>query len=225
MARAQMRIGWAERTSNMRNEYMSMIPMKLQIFAEGGEDGDGAGAGDGNGGGSGIDNPGAAGPKPVSFDEFLKGDGNQAEFDRRVQKAVNTAVTKAQQKWQALADENLSEAEKLAKMTKEEKAQYLQQKKEKELIDRETEITRKELMAEAKNTLAEKKLPVGLADVLNYADADSCSKSISAVEKAFREAVETAVQDRLKGGKPPKKAPENNDDLEKQIEEAMRRIY
>ena len=202
-----------------------MIPMKLQIFAEGGENGDGAGAEDGNGGGSGMDTSGGTDPKPVSFDDFLKGDGNQAEFDRRVQKAVNTAVTKAQQKWQALADENLSEAEKLAKMTKEEKAQYLQQKKEKELINREAEITRKELIAEAKNTLAEKKLPVGLADVLNYADADSCNKSISAVEKAFQEAVETAVQDRLKGGKPPKKAPENNDDLEKQIEEAMRRIY
>lgn len=198
-----------------------MIPMKLQIFADGGA---GAGTND-NGGDNGADNPGGTDPKPVSFDDFLKGDGNQAEFDRRVQKAVNTAVTKAQQKWQALADENLSEAEKLAKMTKEEKAQYLQQKKEKELINREAEITRKELMAEAKNTLVEKKLPAGLADVLNYADADSCSKSISAVEKAFQEAVETAVQDRLKGGKPPKKAPENNDDLEKQIEEAMRRIY
>ena len=210
----------------MRNKYMRcMIPMKLQIFAEGGENGDGAGAEDGNGGGSGMDTSGGTDPKPVSFDDFLKGDGNQAEFDRRVQKAVNTAVTKAQQKWQALADENLSEAEKLAKMTKEEKAQYLQQKKEKELINREAEITRKELMAEAKNTLVEKKLPAGLADVLNYADADSCSKSISAVEKAFQEAVETAVQDRLKGGKPQKKAPENNDDLEKQIEEAMRRIY
>lgn len=210
----------------MRNKYMKcMIPMKLQIFAEGGENGDGTGAEGGNSGGSGMDTSGGTDPKPVSFDDFLKGDGNQAEFDRRVQKAVNTAVTKAQQKWQALADENLSEAEKLAKMTKEEKAQYLQQKKEKELIDRETEITRKELIAEAKNTLAEKKLPVGLADVLNYADADSCNKSISAVEKAFQEAVETAVQDRLKGGKPPKKAPENNDDLEKQIEEAMRRIY
>lgn len=202
-----------------------MRKMKLQIFAEGGENGDGAGAEDGNGGGSGMDTSGGTDPKPVSFDDFLKGDGNQAEFDRRVQKAVNTAVTKAQQKWQALADENLSEAEKLAKMTKEEKAKYLQQKKEKELINREAEITRKELMAEAKNTLVEKKLPAGLADVLNYADADSCSKSISAVEKAFQEAVETAVQDRLKGGKPPKKAPENNDDLEKQIEEAMRRIY
>ena len=208
----------------MRNKVFKAfckVPMNLQLFAEG----DGAGTGDEGGNGGGAGGAGEEGNEPQSFDDFLKTGGNQAEFDRRVQKAVNTAVTKAQQKWQALADENLSEAEKLAKMTKEEKAQYLQQKKEKELIDRETEITRKELMAEAKNTLAEKKLPAGLADVLNYADADSCSKSISAVEKAFQEAVETAVQDRLKGGKPPKKAPENNDDLEKQIEEAMRRIY
>lgn len=182
-----------------------MIPMKLQIFADGG-----AGAGTiGNGGDNGADNPGGTDPKPVSFDDFLKGDGNQAEFDRRVQKAVNTAVTKAQQKWQALADENLSEAEKLAQMTKEEKAQYFQQKKEKELTDREAAITRKELMAEAKNTLAEKKLPVGLAEVLNYTDADSCNKSITAVEKVFQQAVEAAVNERLKGGKPPKKAPEN----------------
>ena len=63
-------------------------------------------------------------------------------------------MTKAQEKWQALADDKLSEAEKLAKMTKEEKAQYMQQKREKELADREAAITRKELMAEAKNTLA-----------------------------------------------------------------------
>lgn len=211
----------------MRNRFFMCnckVPMRLQIFAEG----DGAGAGEGsNGGGSGTGGEGepGAGTGTMSFDDFLKGEGNQAEFDRRVQKAIDTAVSNAQQKWQALTDDRLSEAEKLAKMNKEEKAAYMQQKKEKELIDRETEITRKELMAEAKNTLAEKKLPVGLTDVLNYADADSCSKSISAVEKAFQEAVETAVQDRLKGGKPPKKAPENNDDLEKQIEEAMRRIY
>ena len=64
-------------------------------------------------------------------------------------------------------------------------------------------------MAESKNTLAEKKLPVGLAEVLNYTDADSCNKSITAVEKAFQQAVEAAVNERLKGGKPPKKAPDN----------------
>lgn len=73
-----------------------------------------------------------------------------------MQKAIQTSLTKEKEKWQAMTDDKLSEAEKLAKMTKEEKAQYMQQKKEKELSDREAAITRKELMAEAKNTLAGK---------------------------------------------------------------------
>ena len=196
--------------------------MKLQIFAEGGENGDGAGAEDGNGGGSGMDTSGGTDPKPVSFDDFLKGDGNQAEFDRRVQKAVNTAVTKAQQKWQALADENLSEAEKLAKMTKEEKAQYMQQKREKELTDREAAITRKELMAEAKNTLASDGLPQELAEVLDYSDADTCKKSMEKVKEVFQRAVETAVEEKLKGGKPPKKA--SGGDAQKALEEQVYNI-
>ena len=104
---------------------------------------------------------------------------------------------------------------------------YLQKKKEKELSDREAAITRKELMAEAKNTLAEKNLPAGLAEVLNYADAESCNKSIAAVEKAFQAAVEAAVQERLKGGTPPKKAPETNtqEALEKQVYNAMMGIF
>ena len=180
--------------------------MDLQFFAE---PGDGAGANGGNGGGAEGGEGGTSGDdgtEPPSFDDLLK-NGHQAEFDRRVQKAIDTAVGKAQEKWQALTDDKLSEAEKLAKMTKEEKTQYLAQKHEKELAEREAGITRRELMAEAKNTLAEKKLPAGLAEVLNYTDADSCNKSIAAVEKAFQEAVEEGVQERLKGGTPPTKAP------------------
>lgn len=209
----------------MRNKYFRfascMLPMNLQFFAEPG--GDDAGAGDGNGGGAGGDTGegGGEGNEPPSFDDLLKG-GHQAEFDRRVQKAIDTALTNAQEKWQALTDDKLSEAEKLAKMTKEEKVQYLAQKHEKELAEREAGITRRELMAEAKNTLAEKKLPVGLAEVLNYADADSCNRSIAAVEKAFQEAVEAGVQERLKGGTPPTKAPGTDEsDLEKQVEALM----
>ena len=188
--------------------------MTLQLFAEG--DGDGAQGGDGSGAGA---NGAGAANKPLSFDGFLAQEGNQAEFDRRVQKAIDTAVSNAQQKWQALTDDKLSEAEKLAKMNKEEKAAYMQQKKEKELSDRESAVARKELMAEAKNTLAEKKLPAGLAEVLNYTDAESCNKSIDAVEKAFQAAVEAAVQERLKGGDPMRKAPESDDNsMEKQVE-------
>lgn len=157
-------------------------------------------------------------PKQQSFDDLLRNKDYQAEFERRVQNALGTA----REKWTALMDDKLSEADKLAKMNKEEKAEYLRQKQEKELKDREAAITRRELMAEAKNALAEKKLPAGLAEVLNYADADSCSKSMEAVEKAFQEAVQVAVEEKLKGGTPPKKAPsEGGDDLAKQVESLM----
>ena len=209
----------------MRNRIVKAfckVPMNLQLFAEGG---DGAGADGGNGGGSGEGaggEGGAGGDTPPSFDDFLKTGGNQAEFDRRVQKAVNTAVTKAQEKWQALADDKLSEAENLAKMTKEEKAQYMQQKREKELTDREAAITRKELMAEAKNTLASDGLPQELAEVLNYSDADTCKKSMEKVKEVFQRAVETAVEEKLKGGKPPKKA--SGGDAQKALEEQVYNI-
>lgn len=209
----------------MRNRVVKAfckVPMNLQLFAEGG---DGAGADGGNGGGSGEGaggEGGAGGDTPPSFDDFLKTGGNQAEFDRRVQKAVNTAVTKAQEKWQALADDKLFEAEKLAKMTKEEKAQYMQQKREKELTDREAAITRKELMAEAKNTLASDGLPQELAEVLDYSDADTCKKSMEKVKEVFQRAVETAVEEKLKGGKPPKKAP--GGDAQKALEEQVYNI-
>ena len=203
--------------------------MNLHFF--GYEDGTGAEGGEGGGsdepgkegtekGGTGGDGAGKEQdpPKTKTFDEILKEGNFQAEFDRRVQKALGTA----KEKWSALTDEKLSEAEKLSKMNKEEKAEYLRQKQEKDLLDRETAITRRELMAEAKNTLAEKKLPAGLAEVLNYTDADSCNKSIAAVEKAFQEAVQEAVEEKLKGGKPPKKAPSQEEaDLAKQVEAAM----
>lgn len=208
------------------------FPLNLQFF---GYEQDGSGAGEGEGGGA----PGSGGetgkeggeggnggngnqdppPKPKTLDEILAADSSyQAELDRRIQKALGTA----KEKWEALMDDRLSEADKLARMTKEEKAQYLHQKQEKELAAREAGITRRELMAEAKNTLAEKKLPTGLAEVLNYTDADSCSKSIAAVEKAFQEAVQSAVEEKLKGGEPPKKAPSADDkDLAKRVEDLM----
>ncbi|MBU9724433.1 DUF4355 domain-containing protein [Diplocloster modestus] len=176
---------------------------------------DGAGNGDDAGGeGDGAGNE----PEKKTFDELMSDKDYQSEFDRRVQKALETQRSKLE----VLYDEKATEAEKLAKMTKEEKAEYMRQKQEKELTKREAEITRRELMAEAKNTLSEKKLPIDLAEVLNYTDADSCNKSITAVEKAFQEAVQAAVEEKLKGGTPPKKAPAGgDDDLAKQVENLM----
>lgn len=202
------------------------MPFNLQFFAEEGEGNDTAGSnsggtGDGDGAGTtGTDD--AAGEDKKTFDDVLKDSDYQSEFDRRVQKAINTALAKQKDKYEALMDDKLSEAEKLSKMTKDKKEQYLSQKKEQDLIRREAEVTRKELMAEAKNTLAEKKLPVALADVLNYSDAETCKTSIEAVEKAFQSALEAAVEEKLKGGAPLKTASNESDTQLEQIRKAMR---
>ncbi|MDE7436673.1 MAG: DUF4355 domain-containing protein [Lachnospiraceae bacterium] len=203
-----------------------VMPFNLQFFAEEGEGNDTAGGnsggiGEGDGAGTAGTDDTAGGEGKKTFDDILKDTDYQSEFDRRVQKAINTALSKQKDKYEALMDDKLSEAEKLSKMTKDEKEQYLSQKKEQDLIRREAEVTRKELMAEAKNTLAEKKLPVALAEVLNYSDADTCKASIEAVEKAFQTALEAAVEEKLKGGAPLKTAPNEGSTQLEQIRKAM----
>lgn len=81
--------------------------------------------------------------------------------------------------------------------------------------------------AEQDLNLSDEGLPVELAEVLNYTDADACKKSMETVKKAFQTAVEKAVDEKLKGGKPPKKAPETNtqEALEKQVYNLMMGNY
>ena len=186
------------------------IPMNIQLFADGGGD-------DGNGGneaGGEEDTGGNEDDKEdaLTFDGFMSIKENKAELDRRTQIAVNTAVGNAKEKWKILADEKATEAEKLAKMNKVEQAAYLQKQKELKLKEREIEITMRELKAEAKNTLVEKGLPIELAEVLVYTDADASKASIEAVEKAFQTAVQAGIEERIKGGKPQKAAPEDEDE-------------
>lgn len=65
---------------------------------------------------------------PVTFDDFLKDRKNQAEFDRRVQQAIQTA----QDNWKTINDAEKSEAERLAKMNETQKLQYQLQKQQKD---------------------------------------------------------------------------------------------
>ena len=183
----------------MRNKvYLAMKavkkPFDLQLFA----DGDEAGGGGANGGGAGEgDVTDGDGDKndPPSFDDFLKGDGNQAEFDRRIQKAIDTAVTKAQQKWQALTDDKLSEAEKLAKMTKEEKAEYQRNKERQEFEAEKAAFEKEKLLVAVKDDLQKQGLPIAFADSLvNIGDA----KKIKAAMTGIKESWDTEIQEAIK---------------------------
>ena len=173
----------------------------LQIFADG--EGTGTpGEPGGNDPGAGSGTPTQA--EPLSFDDFLSQEGNQAEFDRRVQKAINTAVTNAQKKWQTMTDGKVSEAEKLAQMTSEEKAEYRAKKAEQELADLKKQMALGDMAKTARKMLSEENISVPDEIIMNLV-SDDAEKTKSAVEsfaKVFKDAVQAAVKESLKGNPP-----------------------
>lgn len=176
---------------------MEKYKLFLQLFTEG----DDGGTGDGNGDGSGT----GGNNEPMSFDDFLGQEGNQAEFDRRVNKAIKTAVANEKEKWKTLTDDKLTEAEKLAKMTKEEKAEYRAKKAEKELEDLKKMNARTELAKTARKMLADENIniPDELLSNLVADDADGTKTAVDSFAKMYKDAVQAAVKEAIKG-KPPK---------------------
>lgn len=137
--------------------------------------------------------------KPTGDD---KPAGDKAFSQADVDKIISQTIAKERAKAEKALETAKTEAEKLARMTAEEKAAHEQQERETKLAAREAELNRRELRATALQTLAEKQLPAELAEVLDYADADKCNASITSVEKVFRAAVQKGVEERMKG-KPP----------------------
>ncbi len=205
-----------------RKTLKKKLIMNLQLFglgqvsrpfldADGGDGNGGAVSGTNDGAGDGTtgeDQETEEGEK--SFEDILKDKKYQSEFDKRVEKAVEVAKSKWETDYQAKVEEAKTEAEKLAKMTADQKAKYAEEKRIAELEKREKDITTRELRATAKETLAEKNLPKELIDILNYTDAEACNKSIEAVEKAFQTAVERAINEKIRGKELPNKGGKAN---------------
>lgn len=147
-----------------------------------------------------VDPPADPPTDPPAKVEFTKE--QQDELDRILKERLGKDRAKWEKEYQTKLAEAKTEAEKLAKMNADQKAEYDRQKQEDELTKRENDITKRELRATAIETLADKKLPLVLAEILVFTDAESTNTSLDAVEKAFREAVEAGVNDRLRSDPP-----------------------
>ena len=173
-----------------------LFPLNIQLFADDGSGNDSGNDGQGNNDqvNDGQGNDGQTGQEPKVF--------SQEEVD----KIVQGRIVKERKSWEKQLQEQQTEAQKLEKMSEKEKKKYQEEKRIKDLDDREAAITRRELTAQAKVQLADKGIPTELAEILILTDADSCKKSIETVEKAFQTAVQRAVEERIKGREPMKKA-------------------
>ena len=141
---------------------------------------------------------------PVTFDDFLKDGKNQAEFDRRVQQAIQTA----QDNWKTINDAEKSEAERLAKMNKEQKLEYQAQKEKEGKEKALAELNAYKLKEQATKIASDKGLDISLLTFFNFetVKAEEINSKIEEVSNAFNKAVEKAVNERLKEDTPIEKS-------------------
>ena len=121
------------------------------------------------------------------LEAFLADESNKTAYDAAVADAVKSA----------LEEQKAAEAEKArkAKLTAEQRVS----EKEQELAGREARLQAAELKSEAVVAFGEAKIPAKLAECLNYSSRETYEQSLAAAKEAFREAVEAAVNDRLRG--------------------------
>lgn len=137
-----------------------------------------------------------------SFDELLQNREFQSEFDRRVSRALETARGKWAQETKQKIERAREEAERLARMSGEERMAHDFAQREAELSQREMNIVRRELRAEAARMLSERALPMELMEALNYESREQVNLSMDAAEKAFRQAVQQGIEERMRSQPP-----------------------
>ena len=120
-------------------------------------------------------------------------DGGQPEVKTFTQEEVNKIVEKRLNR----------ERQRLAA------AMGTQTPKELELAERERAVTEKELRLDAAETFRQEHLPAEALELLNYNDRESCEQSIELVRRVYTQNVQEAVNQRLRGGAPLRRAPEN----------------
>lgn len=165
-----------------------------QIFAE-------------DGGNDGNDDKGAKGGNPGADDKG--GNNGKAEPDSKDTKKYSDAdvdeiINKKFAKWQKEQEKKISEAEKLAGMNAQEKAEHERDTLQKELDELKRANSIAEMEKTARTMLHDDgvNVPDEVVSSLIAEDADNTKAKVEAFSKVFKEAVQAAVKDALKGKAP-----------------------
>ncbi len=162
--------------------------LDLQMFAD---DGDGGGA-DPNGSADGGADGGNPGTEPK---------GGEAKYtDADLDRIINQKFAA----WQKQQEKKVSEAERLSKMTAEEKAAEKLKSLEEKIKGYEAAAARTEMTKQARAMLADKNINAGdelLANLIAE-DAESTKAAVESFISLFTAAVEKAVKEKVKGDTP-----------------------
>jgi len=123
---------------------------------------------------------------------------NSTEQKVFTEEDVAAAIESAKQKW---ADEQ-AEAERVRKLSPEEKEKEEQQKRDTELEVLRGKLLQRELKESAVAALDQKNFPVKLADNLDYSSKETMEESLKNTMEVFGECLKAAVESRLRGKTP-----------------------
>lgn len=166
-----------------------VLPMALQFFAEPGEGGD--------------NTPPATPPnneppaEPPTGKTYTEED-FQKEADRRVTQALETSQKKWQQEFQQKLEHEKQEAERLAKMSSDEKEKEMFKKQQDEFNKQKKEFERERLTTQTLKTLASEDLPSEFCEMImaNVETAEDIMANIKTFKKLFSDAVDKRLTDR-----------------------------
>jgi hypothetical protein len=176
---------------------LSERKFRLQLFAEGD-----AGSGDATGTDTAekIDTAAADQGKGAKDAKDTKAADEKKYSDADLDEIINKKFAK----WQDKKQKEVEEAEKLAKMSAEEKIAHERDKLKQELDDLKREKALSEMSKTARKLLGEKNITVSdeLLSLMVTTDATETKAAIDSFTKLFNESVENAVKERLRGEVP-----------------------
>lgn len=159
------------------------------------------------------------GSKELSFTDLLKKPEYQREFDKLVNKSINTAKTNWEKDYNAKLEAEKSEAEKLAKMDADQKMQYELQKERDEKEALQNELNSIKLYREASDIVASKELPIGYLDLIDFKSetAESIKSKIDKLEEIRQKDLQSYINNKLKQ-KTPEEKPDKSTTIDPYIE-------
>lgn len=132
----------------------------------------------------------------------------QEETKTFTQEDINDIVSKRLERERKKLEDDfknkLEETERLAKLSEKEKTQELEKQRIKDLEEREKQLTRKTLELDAVEELNNRSLPTSFKNLVVGQDAEETFNNIKVIEESFRDAVQQAVNERLKNTDTPK---------------------
>lgn len=126
----------------------------------------------------------------------------QSETDKRVTQALATAKAKWEAEFGEKLESEKKEAARLAKLTAEQREKELFEKQKAEFSKQQAAFQREQMLNSTMLELQKESLPVQFAEYLLADTAETVAANITAFKSKWQEAVQKAVDDRLKGSTP-----------------------